>query len=146
MHSGTHTSTHRTVSKSAASGSACVNREQHSSSLRWTQTTSSVVLSLKHPLHLVVTMLSSCPSPPPFCWHSAIISVYPPVAVTFVAFVAPQPCSSYSFLFSPRLFAEFIQTHLACLLIYLLTVLPYHCPLSAFKTVVGRAHLIHFSF
>lgn len=51
-------------------------------------------LLLNHPLHLVVTMLSSRPSLPPFRWHSAIISVHAPVAVTLLPFLAPQPCSS----------------------------------------------------
>lgn len=105
------------MSNSAASGSACVNRAQHSPVWgRHKQPLSPfppppsfhfflLSCTLSQASHLSVghcaVILSLSPA------ISAALSYHfgiPPIALTLVPFKVPRWCSSYSFLFSPSLF------------------------------------------
>ena len=105
------------MSNSAASGSACVNRAQHSPVWgRHKQPLSPFFFppsfhffllcrTLSQASHLSVghcaVILSLSPA------TSAALSYHfgiPPIAPTLVPFIVPRWCSSYSFLFSPSLF------------------------------------------
>lgn len=93
------------------------------------------ILFLNHPLHVVATALSSCLFLPPFWWHSAIILVCPPVALTLLPFLASQTCSTLThalslyYCQSSEACSQTLLKHSSpvCWLIYLLFCLTVPC-------------------
>lgn len=67
------------------------------------------ILFLNHPLHVVATALSSCLFLPPFWWHSAIILVCPPVALTLLPFLASQTCSTLTHALFPCIIVSLLK-------------------------------------
>ena len=129
------------MSNSAASGSACVSREQHSPSLTDTNNPSLLFLSIHFSLFCPTLSQSS----PPSSSHCALIlSLSPSISVALSCHLGIPPCSCnpcalrrvpamQQQLFPPLLTLSYIistQAQFACLLTYLFAALP-HRPISA---------------
>lgn len=92
----TNTHTHRTVSNSAASGSACVNREQHSPQSE-TDTNSLSLLFPSIHFSLLLTHSPSQSSPPSSGHYALISSLSPSISVALSYHFGTCPCSCNPF-------------------------------------------------